>query len=269
MIPWMSDTYSAVDDAADVHEALVWQDRVDGWPQVRAYKARSYQLLEGRSPVLDVGAGTGNDVVALGVGAVGTDLSAAMCQEARRRGAVVCRGDAVHLPFAGESFGAVRADRVLQHLAEPTDAIREMVRVTRRGGRVVVCDPDQESLVISVPGVSQDLADAVKQLRRDRGYRNGTLAARLPVAFGELGLGEITVDAFPLVLRDPDDAFGLPGWVRYWGHAHPPAADIADVGDRGFTAEDVQAWERGMELARRDGQLVYALLYFVVSGRRS
>ena len=127
------------------------------------------------------------------------------------------------------------------------------MRVTRRRGRVVVADPDQETLVIDVPGVCVDLADRVKALRRDVGYRNGRHISALPGRLEALGLTEVTVDAFPLVITDPDEAFGLPTWVR-WGR---------DNGHR-FTDADIEEWDDGMDRARANG-LVYALLYFVVS----
>lgn len=249
----MSDTYSSVDGARSIERALEWQDRIDGWPQVQAYKRRSFELLAGLAPVLDVGAGTGLDAIALD--ALGVDASAAMCARASGRGAVVARADAHALPFPSDSFGGVRADRVVQHLADPVAALDELVRVTRPGGRVAVCDPDQESLVIAVPGVRPELVAEVKRMRRDVGYRNGTLAGRLPSLLSARGLGDVTVDAFPLVLTDPDDAFGLPGWVRYWQERAP------------FDARDVAEWEQGVERSRRDGGFVYALLYLVVSGR--
>lgn len=244
----VSETYADVDGSNDPIEAIADQERVDGWPQIRAYKERTYELLAGASPVLDVGCGTGLDVVALGAGAVGVDRSRGMALTAAGRGAAVACADGLALPVADRACGGVRADRVVQHVADPIAAVREMVRVCRPGGRIVVADPDQETLTIHVPGVRPELADAVKQRRRDVGYRNGRVVATLPHRFRQLGLVDVTVDAFPLVLTDPADAFGLPQWPRLWGF--PPA--------------DVDEWESAIDGA----SIVYALLYLVVSGRR-
>jgi ubiquinone/menaquinone biosynthesis C-methylase UbiE len=250
----VTETYSNVDSSADVRAALDWQDRIDAWPQIRAYKEWSYECAGASRPLLDVGCGTGSDLVELGAGAVGIDRSAAMVARADERGCSVLAGEAGRLPFPKQSFGAVRTDRVLQHIPDPLQALEEMIRVTRPAGRVVVADPDQESLVIHVPGVRRELVAQVKQLRRDVGYRNGTLARSLPEAFAAAGLIDVRVRAFPLVLTDPDDAFGLPGWVTYWrDRGHP------------FAASDERDWNAGIERGRAGG-FVYALLYLVVSG---
>ena len=139
----------------------------------------------------------------------------------------------------------------------PAAALAEMTRVTRTGGVVVAAEPDQESLVIAVPGVSMDLCDRVKALRRDVGYRNGRLASRLPELFGRLGLSRISVDAFPLLLTNPADAFGLPGWPRLW----------RDAGLGHFTDADLAEWDGGMRAAAQRGGLVYALTFLVIAGR--
>src|SRR5260221_11517746 len=148
----MSDTYSSIDRSHDPAGAADWQERIDRWRAVRAYKRRSYELLGAARPILDVGAGTGFDLAALGPAAIGLDLSAVMCARAVARGAIVCRGDASTLPFVDASMAGVRFDRILQHLPDPVKALREAARVTRPCGRVVVADPDQESLCIEVPG---------------------------------------------------------------------------------------------------------------------
>ena len=149
------------------------------------------------------------------------------------RGADVARASAEALPFARGAFAGARADRVFQHLAEPSAALAEMVRVVEPGGRVVVADPDQGSLVIHLPGVRPELVDRVRRLRRDVGYRNGTLARALPDLFAASDLRDITVEAFPLVLTDVDAAFGLPTWIDYW-HEH-------------FADGDAAEWAQGVE----------------------
>jgi SAM-dependent methyltransferase len=249
----LSDTYSDVDANVGFGTHVVaWQERVDGWPQVRAYKERSYELFGDRRPGLDVGAGRGSDAERLG--ALACDPSIVMCRAAAARDLPVVRADAHTLPFADATFGAVRADRVLQHVADPTRAIAEMVRVCAPGGRVVICDPDQESLVIHVAGVRDELVQKVKRLRRDVGYRNGTFVRGIAALLAGAGVRDVTVDAFPLVLTDPEDAFGLPGWPRYWA-AHFSEAEVAE-------------WERAVR-EHREGGFVYALLYFVIAGTRS
>jgi SAM-dependent methyltransferase len=254
----VSSTYSDVDAGADPQEAVRWQERVDRWPDIRAYKQRIRDLLGGCDPVVDVGCGPGGDVVAIGVErCVGLDHSAVMCAAAAGRGAAVCRADAQRLPFADATLGAAVSDRVLQHLADPGAGVDEMIRVVRPGGRVVVADPDQETLTIHVPDVRPELVDQVKALRRDVGYRHGHVVSTLPSALTARGMVDVSVDAYPLCLTDPDEAFGLPTWLHAWNAR----------GDARFSPDELAEWDRGIERARAGGFL-YALLYFVVSGRR-
>ena len=251
----MSFTYTSVDDSSDPTAAADWQDRIDAWPMVRAYKARVQQLLSDGGLVLDVGCGTGGDLAAIGIDrTIGLDPSEVMCRRAAGRGGRVCRGDGHALPFASGSFAAARADRVLQHLNDPQAALQELVRVVRPGGSIVLADPDQESLTIHVEGVPQALTDRVKALRRDVGYRNGRLAGRLPALLTELGLVDVQVDGFALVLTDPADAFGIATWPRNW----------RDRGVADFEDHDLAQWERA--IAAGHG-FVYSVAYFVVAGR--
>ena len=252
----VSTTYSNVDSSGDPDGAADCQDQVDAWPSVVAYKTRTYELLDTARLVLDLRSGPGNDLSAVGVDrTVGVDSSWVMCHRSHDRGGRVVVGDALALPFADGAFDGARADRVMQHLADPVKALDEMVRVTEPGGTVVVADPDQETLVIAVPGVRRELTDAVKRLRRDVGYRNGRLASECPHLFRGAGLMDVSVDAFPLLLRNPDEAFGLPKWVRLWRD------------EAGFTDDDEAEWSSGMDQARRDG-LVYGVTFLVVAGRR-
>lgn len=63
---------------------------------------------------------------------------------------VLTAGDARQLPFADETFDAVTARFVLQHLPRPVDAAAEMVRVVRAGGTVCVVEAD-DGLSLAYP----------------------------------------------------------------------------------------------------------------------
>jgi demethylmenaquinone methyltransferase / 2-methoxy-6-polyprenyl-1,4-benzoquinol methylase len=96
--------------------------------------------------VLDVAAGTGTSSRAFtGAGArcVACDFSLGMLRAGARKPAARVRfvaGDALDLPFADGSFDAVTISFGLRNLADPGAGLAEMLRVTRPGGRLVVCE---------------------------------------------------------------------------------------------------------------------------------
>lgn len=103
--------------------------------------------------VADIGTGTGVlalDLARLGLDVVGIDRSEAMLESARQKaraererlpGTLTFEtGDAHALPLADASVDAAFAHMVLHSLEDPARAIREMARVVRPGGRVVLVD---------------------------------------------------------------------------------------------------------------------------------
>ncbi|GAA2624994.1 demethylmenaquinone methyltransferase [Dactylosporangium fulvum] len=95
--------------------------------------------------VLDLGAGTGVSTFELaksGAFAVGVDLSIGMLQagHAKRPTVSLLAGDALALPFADETFDAVTISFALRNVSDTEAALREMARVTKPGGRLVVCE---------------------------------------------------------------------------------------------------------------------------------
>lgn len=55
-------------------------------------------------------------------------------------------GDVYALAFEDDSFDVAHAHQVLQHLTDPVQAIREMVRVTKPGGIVAIRDADYHAM---------------------------------------------------------------------------------------------------------------------------
>ncbi len=115
--------------------------------------------LRAGDDLLDIGCGPGTITLdlaeAVGSGTVvGIDAVEAPLAEARRlaaeRGDSSTRfevGDVYELPWDTGTFDAVHAHQVLQHLADPVAALREMARVTRPGGIVAARDADYASMV--------------------------------------------------------------------------------------------------------------------------
>ena len=254
--------FTSVDQQADPSAWVACLDKIHREPFYATYKRRVVELLEPRAGerFLDVGAGTGDDARAIatdhGSRAVALDSSFTMARECRARGTVASIvGDASELPFRDNFFDGCRADRTFQHLLTPRRALREMVRVTRPAGRVVVIDPDYDTQVMEFP--DQDLARKVLRFRADHGLRHGTLAHRMPALFREVGLDRIAVEPMTLVVRDPaavDNVMGLRSW-----------ASSAHRG--GFLdAEDVPRWEQMYDTTVAAGNFLYTVTFFITCG---
>jgi len=95
--------------------------------------------------VLDLAAGTGTSsepIARGGAFVVACDFSLGMLGEGRRRNPRLSfvAGDGLALPFADESFDAVTISFGLRNLQDRHAGLRELLRVTRPGGRLVVCE---------------------------------------------------------------------------------------------------------------------------------
>ncbi len=98
--------------------------------------------------VLDLAAGTGTSSEPLadaGAMTAACDFSLGMLRVGARRrrhdGLLsFVAGDATRLPFADGVFDAVTISFGLRNVADATTALQELARVTRRGGRLVVCE---------------------------------------------------------------------------------------------------------------------------------
>jgi demethylmenaquinone methyltransferase/2-methoxy-6-polyprenyl-1,4-benzoquinol methylase len=93
--------------------------------------------------VLDLAAGTAVSTVELarsGADCVACDFSLGMLREGRGRGVPLVAGDALALPFGDGVFDAVTISFGLRNVGDTGRALAELARVTRPGGRLVVCE---------------------------------------------------------------------------------------------------------------------------------
>lgn len=128
------------------------------------------RLLAGRrlppgARVLDVGCGTGaNAPVLRGADrfTIGIDASPIPMALVDRTHDARLRADAAHLPFGDASFDLVVALDVLEHLDDDRAAVRELRRVLRPGGTLVVFVPALELLW----GLQDDVSHHRRRYRR-------------------------------------------------------------------------------------------------------
>jgi demethylmenaquinone methyltransferase/2-methoxy-6-polyprenyl-1,4-benzoquinol methylase len=126
--------YDLTNDVLSLGQARLWRRAV-----ARAVDARPGER------VLDLAAGTGTSSMpfaAEGAYTVPCDFSLGMLSEGKKRQPWMpfTAGDATRLPFRDEVFDAVTISFGLRNVQDTDAALRELRRVTRPGGRVVICE---------------------------------------------------------------------------------------------------------------------------------
>ncbi len=137
MFDTVAERYDVTNDVLSVGQDRLWRRAT-----VAAVGARPGER------VLDIAAGTGTSsepFADAGVEVVAADFSLGMLQVgAQRRPDLGFTGaDAMRLPFADACFDAVTISFGLRNVADPALALAEFLRVTRPGGRLVVCEFSQ------------------------------------------------------------------------------------------------------------------------------
>ncbi|GAA3126400.1 ubiquinone/menaquinone biosynthesis C-methylase UbiE [Kribbella aluminosa] len=177
----------------------------------------------------------------------GAALRGAGAEEVRRapasgapEGVEFVDGRAERLPFEDASVDVVRCERVLQHVDEPGDAVREIARVLRPGGRVALIDTDWGTSIIhpADPDVLQRIVD----------YFRGETAnpysgRRLRGLLVDAGL-EITGETAATWIEPQDGA--TTGFVGMMHTTAARAGVITDAEAAAFTKTLGDAAERGV-----------------------
>ncbi len=110
--------------------------------------------------VLDVGGGTGRVASAIREYAnevVVADVSLGMLARAPRPALKAVCAESESLPFADESFERVIMVDALHHVARHADSAREMWRVLKRGGAIVIEEPDIRTFGVKLIALAEKL----------------------------------------------------------------------------------------------------------------
>jgi SAM-dependent methyltransferase len=293
------------------HSAEYFGDTRDHWWNVDFLQLmRERWQLGGVREVLDVGSGVGHwglllgSVLGEGVRVTGLEREPRWVEVARARargleGRFVYReGDATRLPFADDTFDLTTCQTLLIHLPDPIVALREMRRVTKPGGRLIVAEPNNLTSALLLDSItSQAPVEAVLELVRlqlicergkvQLGEGDNSLGDRVPGMFVELGLTdvEVYVNDKALAILPPYEtpaqrafveeerdrlARGVWTWSesetrRFYLAGGGAESDFAGLYGRAMAARErvVAGIERGTYHAVSGGA------FFLVSGRKS
>lgn len=158
--------------------------------------------------ILDVAAGTGTSSASLarnGASVVAADFSGGMIEVGRRRQAdnpyvTFVQADATQLPFDDDAFDAVTISFGLRNIVDPRAALAEFYRVTKPGGRVVICEFSHPPVALIRAGYSAYLKYGMPVLAK--------LASSNPAAY------EYLMDSIQAWPAQPE----LAAWLRAAGY---------------------------------------------------
>lgn len=175
--------------------------------------------------LLDCGCGPGSITVGLAElvapgEVIGIDASADLIATAQGnaaraglRNATFQTGDVYSLPFADDSFDAVWAHALLEHLHDPVAALAEMRRVLKPGGLIGVRELDADSLLIGPesPALERFFELFIRLTRENGGDAQiGKKLATLLTAAGFRDVGmSVTVEQIGLAARQPFVSAGV------------------------------------------------------------
>lgn len=123
--------------------AATWRNKVWVHDPLFQTRIRSFANLTGKEKLLDVGIGSGDFSSLFKVGSVtGIDIAERQLDECRSRHPDyrLLLGDAENMSFNGGEFDVVCARNLLQHFKDPTQVIKEMLRVLKVGGLVLIVE---------------------------------------------------------------------------------------------------------------------------------
>jgi ubiquinone/menaquinone biosynthesis C-methylase UbiE len=221
---YLATGFRDVDRSGDTTACTRCLDLLADIPFFHAVKEESFRIIAGTGPerVLDAGCGAGNDLCALAPilpptsWIAGLDASAALLSTAAERTFLhrdrrfLLRGDLTHIPCRSGVFDACRIDRVLQHVPDPEQVIRELARILAPGGTLVAFDNDWDTLSIGTSDT--DVSARLTRFWSDS-FASGRIGKDLAGIFHRTGIADIHAEQKTLTLTDlalAENVFDIP-----------------------------------------------------------
>ncbi len=158
------------------------------------------------------------------------------------------------LPYDDAIYDAAFAARLLLHALDPQEVIREMARVVKPGGRVVVLDWDFGSLVVDHP--DRELTRRLLNWRSDHHGGDNWSGRQLWRWMTLAGLQQLSVHPMVTIAHHESEALTQSLWR---------AAEVAREGGA-ITAEEEQNWVSELKARIRQGTFFASIVYFIVRG---
>ncbi len=176
-------------DPVEIKQLAVIEETHWWFRERRALIARDLRrVTPGRA--IDIGAAAGRNtrvLEELGWQAFALEYDESGAELAQAAGRTVVRGDATRLPVPSATFDLAMSYDVLEHIADDAAVVREMLRVLKPGGRVLIAVPAD-------PRLWSEHDDAVSHLRR---YTRESLTA----LFEDAGFDIEKVRSWNVLLR--------------------------------------------------------------------
>ena len=225
-------------------------------------KLRSMKESNANLTLLDVGAGSGSitatlaklipdsRVTAIDVNPKVLPRARAVAEMAGAKNVEFREGNVFGLPFPDASFDVTFCHQVLTHLDNPSEALREMLRVTKAGGVVAVREGDYETECVwpELPGLTK----FHKFVAASMGPGATSMAGRqlLPWAL------KVGVKREQIALSFSTWAYSSPSERKIWGQALVDRCRAGAFREKGLTLgvvteddfeEMTKAWEEWID----------------------
>ena len=208
-----------------------WSKVDTNYAQRSSFTRNAYNVFNtwvSNGNVLEVGAGTGRFCIRMkqsGRNVFAIDNSKESLKLIKNRGIFLAYGDMFNLPFNDESFDFVFNEGVIEHYTNPEDAVKEMLRITKRGGTVAVAVPN----IWCIP---HTIYKKIVGRNYEYGYEKSFTSGELKQIFIELGMKDIEVSGFDPVHGITRLSGRFPLFLIF--HIFRPIVSVLDFCTRGF-----------------------------------